>query len=58
MKIAYGVTRQDEGTLEWEGRDVTIASPADARRLGIGMVFQHLALFETHHRCREHRLGT
>jgi simple sugar transport system ATP-binding protein len=47
MKIAYGVTRPDEGTLEWEGRAVTIASPADARRLGIGMVFQHFALFET-----------
>ena len=47
MKIAYGVTRPDEGTLEWEGRPVTIASPAEARRLGIGMVFQHFALFET-----------
>ncbi|MEJ0038369.1 MAG: ABC transporter ATP-binding protein [Gammaproteobacteria bacterium] len=47
MKIAYGVTRPDEGTLEWEGREVTIASPAAARRLGIGMVFQHFALFET-----------
>jgi ABC-type uncharacterized transport system ATPase subunit len=47
MKIAYGVTRPDEGTLEWEGREVGIASPAEARRLGIGMVFQHFALFET-----------
>src|SRR5688572_23749897 len=47
MKIAYGVTRPDEGTLEWEGREVNIATPAAARRLGIGMVFQHFALFET-----------
>ncbi len=47
MKIAYGVTRPDEGTIEWEGRALTIQSPADARRLGIGMVFQHFALFET-----------
>jgi len=47
MKIAYGVTRPDAGTIEWEGRRVTIASPAEARRLGIGMVFQHFALFET-----------
>jgi ABC-type uncharacterized transport system ATPase subunit len=47
MKIAYGVTRPDEGFIEWEGRPVSIASPADARRLGIGMVFQHFALFET-----------
>jgi len=47
MKIAYGVTRPDEGTITWEGREVSIASPAEARRLGIGMVFQHFALFET-----------
>jgi general nucleoside transport system ATP-binding protein len=47
MKIAYGVTRPDSGTIEWEGREVGIASPAAARRLGIGMVFQHFALFET-----------
>jgi simple sugar transport system ATP-binding protein len=47
MKIAYGVTRPDRGTIEWEGREVSIASPAAARRLGIGMVFQHFALFET-----------
>ncbi len=47
MKIVYGVTRPDAGTIEWEGRRVSIANPADARRLGIGMVFQHFALFET-----------
>ena len=47
MKIVYGVTRPDEGTLEWDGRPVTIRSPAQARRLGIGMVFQHFSLFET-----------
>ncbi|MEP7314521.1 MAG: ATP-binding cassette domain-containing protein, partial [Pseudomonadota bacterium] len=47
MKIVYGVTRPDAGTIEWEGQQVDIASPAAARRLGIGMVFQHFALFET-----------
>jgi general nucleoside transport system ATP-binding protein len=47
MKIAYGVTRPDEGEIEWEGRPVSISSPAQARRLGIGMVFQHFSLFET-----------
>jgi ABC-type uncharacterized transport system ATPase subunit len=47
MKMIYGVTRPDEGTIEWEGRPVRLASPAEARRLGIGMVFQHFALFET-----------
>jgi len=47
MKIAYGVARPDEGVIEWEGRPISLASPAEARRLGIGMVFQHFALFET-----------
>jgi general nucleoside transport system ATP-binding protein len=47
MKIIYGVTRPDEGTIEWEGRPVSIVNPAAARRLGIGMVFQHFSLFET-----------
>src|ERR1700736_2910014 len=47
MKIVYGVTRPDAGSIEWEGRPVSIHSPAAARRLGIGMVFQHFALFET-----------
>ncbi|MDB6085221.1 MAG: transporter ATP-binding protein [Gammaproteobacteria bacterium] len=47
MKIVYGVARPDAGSIEWEGREVDIHSPAQARRLGIGMVFQHFALFET-----------
>jgi ABC-type uncharacterized transport system ATPase subunit len=47
MKIAYGVTQPDSGSIEWEGRPVAIHSPAQARRLGIAMVFQHFSLFET-----------
>ena len=47
MKIIYGVTRPDSGEVLWEGKPVQIASPAEARRLGVGMVFQHFALFET-----------
>jgi simple sugar transport system ATP-binding protein len=47
MKIVYGVTQPDEGNLRWEGERVVIRSPAEARRLGIGMVFQHFSLFET-----------
>ena len=47
MKIIYGVTRPDRGQILWEGREVSIASPSAARRLGIGMVFQHFSLFET-----------
>ncbi len=47
MKMIYGVTHPDAGTMLWEGREVKVASPSDARKLGIGMVFQHFALFET-----------
>jgi general nucleoside transport system ATP-binding protein len=47
MKIVYGVTRPDAGSIEWDGKPVNIANPAAARRLGIAMVFQHFSLFET-----------
>ncbi len=47
MKIIYGVKRPDDGQIMWEGRQVEIGSPQAARKLGIGMVFQHFALFET-----------
>ena len=47
MKIVYGVVQPDAGRIEWEGRPVSIANPAAARELGIGMVFQHFSLFET-----------
>ncbi|ALK98347.1 ABC transporter [Massilia sp. WF1] len=47
MKMIYGVTKPDGGEIMWEGRQVHIDSPSAARRLGIGMVFQHFALFET-----------
>lgn len=47
MRIIYGVTRPDAGEILWENREVHIESPAEARRMGIGMVFQHFSLFET-----------
>src|SRR5512137_1584152 len=40
MKIVYGVTRPDAGSIFWNGKRVAIANPARARKLGIGMVFQ------------------
>jgi ABC-type uncharacterized transport system ATPase subunit len=46
VKIIYGVLRPDVGELRWRGAPLTIASPAHARQLGIGMVFQHFSLFE------------
>ena len=47
MKIIYGVTKPDAGTIMWNGQYETIVAPSQARRMGIGMVFQHFSLFET-----------
>jgi general nucleoside transport system ATP-binding protein len=46
VKVLYGALQPDEGAIAWEGRPLAIASPAAARALGIGMVFQHFSLFE------------
>jgi ABC-type uncharacterized transport system ATPase subunit len=47
MKIIYGAVRPDDGQLVWNGERVRIASPAAARQLGIAMVYQHFALFDS-----------
>ncbi|UVC07492.1 ABC transporter ATP-binding protein [Rhizobium sp. TH2] len=47
MKLIYGVEQPDDGTVVWNGEPLSLASPAEARRRGIGMVFQHFSLFET-----------
>src|SRR5690606_5545739 len=47
MKIIYGVVKPDEGSVLWNGQPVTVANPAAARQLCIGMVFQHFSLFDT-----------
>jgi len=47
VKIVAGVLQADEGEILWEGAPVRIGSPAAARTLGIGMVFQHFSLFDS-----------
>jgi len=44
MKILYGLERADRGKILLRGREVRIASPLEAARLGIGMVHQHFRL--------------
>src|SRR3954471_21890472 len=44
MKILYGMQQPDEGTIRVDGREVRFRSPADAIRVGIGMVHQHFML--------------
>ena len=46
VKMIYGVLQPDAGRIRWEGKGVRVLSPHFARRLGIGMVFQHFSLFE------------
>ncbi len=47
MRIIYGAAHPDEGRISWNGVEVHIRSPRQARALGIAMVFQHFALFDT-----------
>ena len=47
MKVIYGLVKPDRGELLWDGFPIEIRDPAHARKLGIGMVFQHFSLFDT-----------
>ena len=46
MKIVAGLHRPDQGTIRFEGRDVTMHSPEDAARLGIGVIHQELEVID------------
>jgi general nucleoside transport system ATP-binding protein len=46
VKMLYGALQPTSGTFAWQGKPLTINSPAEARKRGIGMVFQHFSLFE------------
>jgi ABC-type uncharacterized transport system ATPase subunit len=44
MNVAAGLYAPDAGRIAVHGQTVALAGPADARRLGIGMVHQHFKL--------------
>ncbi|HZD91866.1 MAG TPA: ABC transporter ATP-binding protein [Pseudolabrys sp.] len=46
VKVIYGLIQPTSGELRWKGEKIALDGPADARTLGIGMVFQHFSLFE------------
>jgi general nucleoside transport system ATP-binding protein len=46
VKMLYGALQPTSGEFLWNGTPLNISSPAEARKLGIGMVFQHFSLFE------------
>ena len=47
VKILYGLLASDEGYINYNGDKLEITSPSEARKKGIGMVFQHFSLFES-----------
>jgi ABC-type sugar transport system ATPase subunit len=44
-RVLAGSTRADSGTIRVDGNIAHIASPVDAQRLGIGIIYQELDLF-------------
>ncbi len=47
MKIIAGAVQADAGELRWDGAAHSVRSPAQARALGISMVYQHFSLFDS-----------
>ncbi|MGJ4895553.1 ABC transporter ATP-binding protein [Bradyrhizobium oligotrophicum] len=46
VKTVYGLVQPSAGELRWQGVPIRLSGPAEARSLGIGMVFQHFSLFD------------
>src|ERR1700736_7020822 len=46
VKAMYGLIQPSGGELRWQGEKMTLSGPSEARARGIGMVFQHLSLFD------------
>jgi len=46
MKLLAGLEAPDSGTIEIDGAPAAIESPANALKLGIGMVHQHFLMFD------------
>ncbi len=44
MKIFSGVVKKDAGSIYVDGKEVNIASPRQAKDLGIGIIYQELSL--------------
>ena len=45
VKAIYGLVRPDAGAMRLGGAPYAPASPSEARRAGVGMVFQHFSLW-------------
>ena len=46
MNMLSGIYKPDSGTIRVDGKEVSIDSPEDSKKLGIGMVHQHFKLVD------------
>src|ERR1700726_2864110 len=46
VKAIYGLIQPSEGEMRWQGENMVLSGPSEARARGIGMVFQHFSLFD------------
>ena len=46
MNMLSGIYKPDQGSIYVDGKEVSIDSPEDSKRLGIGMVHQHFKLVD------------
>jgi general nucleoside transport system ATP-binding protein len=46
VKMIYGALQPTSGEFHWYGQRTRFSAPSVARKLGVGMVFQHFSLFE------------
>ncbi len=44
MKVLSGAHQRDRGLIKIDGREVTINSPEDSKKLGIGIIYQEFSL--------------
>ena len=46
VKMIYGILKPDVGSMELNACPYTPDTPGDAKHAGVGMVFQHFAVFD------------
>ena len=47
VKMLFGALHPSHGEIQWKGKPVKLSTPAQARKLGISMVFQTFSLFDS-----------
>lgn len=58
MNVLYGLYRPDTGRIVFDGREITVRSPRDAIKHGIGMVHQNFLQVDTYTVVENIVLGT